>query len=68
MANNELERDKRVEFHYPDFVANPYLAFVCMLNAGLKGIEENYSLPEPFEKDAYHLSPGEINIDCDKIG
>ena len=27
-----------------------------MLAAGLEGIEKNYELPEPVEKDIYHLS------------
>jgi glutamine synthetase len=38
-----------------------------MLNAGLKGIEKSYQLPEPMEMDVYHLSEEErikYNIDC----
>lgn len=30
-----------------------------MLAAGLEGMEKNYELPPPVEKDVYHLSPEE---------
>jgi glutamine synthetase len=30
-----------------------------MLNAGLKGVEKGYQLPEPIEMDVYHLSEEE---------
>jgi glutamine synthetase len=30
-----------------------------MLNAGLKGVEKGYQLPEPIEMDVYHLTEGE---------
>jgi glutamine synthetase len=56
----------RVELRSPDPSCNPYLAFACMLNAGLKGIEKGYKLPEPVEIDVYHLSEEErrkLNID-----
>ncbi|MBL7081287.1 MAG: glutamine synthetase [Candidatus Omnitrophica bacterium] len=49
------EKATRIEFRSPDPSCNPYLAFASMLAAGLKGIEGNYSLPEPLERDAYHL-------------
>ena len=29
------------------------------LQAGLEGIEKGYELPEPMEKNLYHLSPDE---------
>ncbi len=50
------EKATRVELRSPDPACNPYLAFACMLNAGLKGIEKGYRLPEPVEMDVYHLS------------
>ncbi len=61
------EKSTRIELRSPDPACNPYLAFACMLNAGLRGIEKNYSLPEPIEMDVYHLSEEErkrYNIDC----
>jgi len=50
------EKATRIEFRSPDPACNPYLAFAVMLSAGLKGVEENYSLPEPLERDVYSMS------------
>jgi glutamine synthetase len=55
------EKATRVEFRSPDPACNPYLAFACMLEAGLKGIDNNYSLSEPLEKDVYHLDYEEMS-------
>ncbi len=53
------EKATRIELRSPDPSCNPYLAFACMLNAGLTGVEKKYKLPEPVEKDVYHLDPDE---------
>ncbi len=53
------EKATRIELRSPDPACNPYLAFSVMLAAGLEGIEKNYELPEPVEKDIYHLSDEE---------
>ncbi|MEE9567705.1 MAG: glutamine synthetase family protein [Desulfobacteria bacterium] len=45
----------RIEFRSPDPACNPYLAFAVMLAAGLKGIEEDYALPDPVEEDVYEM-------------
>jgi len=45
----------RIEFRSPDPACNPYLAFAVMLAAGIKGIDENYPLPEPIEEDIYEM-------------
>ncbi len=37
----------RIEYRAPDAATNPYLAFAAVLAAGLRGIEEEYPLPEP---------------------
>jgi len=61
------EKATRIELRSPDPACNPYLAFSCMLNAGLKGIDRGYKLPEPVEMDVYHLSEKErasMGIDC----
>ncbi len=50
------EKATRIELRSPDPACNPYLAFACMLNAGLAGVEKNYELAEPTEMDVYHLS------------
>jgi glutamine synthetase len=49
------EQATRIEFRSPDPACNPYLAFAVMLAAGVKGIEENYPLPEPIEEDIYEM-------------
>jgi glutamine synthetase len=46
----------RIEFRAPDPACNPYLAFAVMLAAGLKGIENEYELPDPVEEDIYQMS------------
>ncbi len=46
----------RAELRCPDPACNPYLAFSVMLAAGLKGIEEEYELPDPIEEDIYEMS------------
>ena len=60
------EKATRAEFRSPDPACNPYLAFSLMLSAGLEGIEEGYSLPDPVEEDIYHMSiegREKLNID-----
>ncbi|MBV7432278.1 glutamine synthetase family protein [Dermabacteraceae bacterium P13115] len=49
----------RVEFRGLDSAANPYLAFAVLLAAGLKGIEEQYELPEGAEDNVWELSERE---------
>ncbi len=53
------EKATRIEVRCPDPACNPYLAFAVMLAAGLKGIEENYELPDPIEEDIFHMSDEE---------
>ncbi len=45
----------RVELRCPDPSCNPYLAFAVMLRAGLDGIENNLTPPEPVEENIYQL-------------
>jgi glutamine synthetase len=49
------EQATRIEFRSPDPSCNPYLAFASMLAAGMKGVENNYQLPEPIEEDIYEM-------------
>jgi len=53
------EKAMRAEFRSPDPACNPYLTFAVMLASGLEGIEKNYPLPEPIEKNLYHLTDEE---------
>ncbi len=54
------EAATRCELRCPDPSANPYLTFAAMLAAGLKGIEENYTLPAPVEEDIFEMGPKEL--------
>jgi glutamine synthetase len=51
------EQATRAEIRCPDPACNPYLTFAALLMAGLEGIEKGYELPEPMEKNLYHISP-----------
>ena len=53
------EMATRIEFRAPDPACNPYLAFAVMLAAGLKGIENDYPLPDPVEDDIYEMTESE---------
>ncbi|GMA31550.1 glutamine synthetase family protein [Litorihabitans aurantiacus] len=49
----------RVEYRGLDSAANPYLAYALLLAAGLKGIEEDYELPDEAEDVVWDLSDSE---------
>src|SRR3954453_24095881 len=53
------EQATRMELRCPDPACNPYLTFAALLQAGLEGVEKGYELPEPMEKNLYHLTPDE---------
>lgn len=44
---------RRVELRSPDSMANPYLAFALIIQAGLYGIEEKLELPAPADINLY---------------
>lgn len=50
----------RIELRCPDPGANPYLAFAVMLRAGLKGIEEHYTLGAATEHDIFEMTPAQM--------
>jgi len=45
-----MEAHTRLEFRAPDPSANPYLATAAMLKAGLDGIQNKMTLPNPLEE------------------
>ncbi|MGB9698668.1 MAG: glutamine synthetase family protein [Thermodesulfobacteriota bacterium] len=53
------EEATRIEFRSPDPACNPYLAFSVMLAAGLAGIKEKITPPEPVEENVYKMSAAE---------
>ena len=50
------ENATRIEYRAADPACNPYLVFSAMLAAGLKGIEEGYTCPEPLEENVFEMS------------
>jgi glutamine synthetase len=51
---------KRVEFRFPDALANPYLAYAALLMAGLDGIQNRLHPGDPMDKNLYDLPPAEL--------
>jgi glutamine synthetase len=51
---------KRVEFRFPDAMANPYLAYAALLMAGLDGIENKIHPGDAMDKNLYDLPPEEL--------
>jgi glutamine synthetase len=51
----------RAELRFPDPTCNPYLAFACMLAAGLDGIDRKLQCPEPVNNvNIYEMSAEEL--------
>jgi len=55
------EKATRTELRCPDPSANPYLAFAVMLKAGLDGIKNKMTPPEPVEEDVYEFDEEKLN-------
>jgi glutamine synthetase len=53
------EKATRAELRCPDPSCNPYLTFAALLHAGLEGIENDYELPPPMERNLYDLGDTE---------
>ncbi len=54
------DKAKRVEFRFPDAMANPYLCYAAILMAGLDGIQNRIHPGEPMDKNLYDLPPAEL--------
>eukprot|EP01013_Petalomonas_cantuscygni_P029300 TRINITY_DN5435_c0_g1_i2.p1 TRINITY_DN5435_c0_g1~~TRINITY_DN5435_c0_g1_i2.p1 ORF type:complete len:470 (+),score=117.94 TRINITY_DN5435_c0_g1_i2:650-2059(+) len=54
------DKAKRVEFRFPDPLANPYLSAAALLMAGLDGIENKIHPGEAMDKNLYDLPPAEL--------
>ena len=52
---------KRVEFRFPDAMANPYLAYSALLMAGIEGIQNKIHPGDPMDKNLYDLPPEELS-------
>jgi glutamine synthetase len=51
---------KRVEFRFPDAMANPYLCYAALLMAGLDGVKNKIHPGEAMDKNLYDLPPEEL--------
>ncbi|MBS7669173.1 type I glutamate--ammonia ligase [Croceicoccus gelatinilyticus] len=54
------EKAKRVEFRFPDPLANPYLASAALLMAGIDGIKNKIHPGDAMDKNLYDLPPEEL--------
>ena len=59
LARHRIEAT-RVEVRCPDPSSNTYLAFACMLAAGLDGVEKGIELADPVEESLYAMTPERI--------
>ncbi|MFT3715528.1 MAG: type I glutamate--ammonia ligase [Gordonia sp. (in: high G+C Gram-positive bacteria)] len=50
---------RRVEIRTPDSACNPYLTFAVLIAAGLKGIANDYELPDEAEDNVWELTGAE---------
>lgn len=50
------ENAVRVELRSPDPSCNPYLAFACMLEAGMRGVDQKLKLPPAVEANVFHMT------------
>ncbi|MDZ3832449.1 MAG: type I glutamate--ammonia ligase [Sphingopyxis sp.] len=53
-------KSKRVEFRFPDAMANPYLCYAALLMAGLDGIQNKIHPGDAMDKNLYDLPPEEL--------
>ncbi|MGP1283473.1 MAG: glutamine synthetase, partial [Parasphingopyxis sp.] len=54
------DKAKRVEFRFPDAMANPYLCYSALLMAGLDGVENRIHPGDAMDKNLYDLPPAEL--------
>lgn len=52
----------RLELRSPDPSCNPYLAFACVLRAGLEGVREELTPPPSVEGNIYHMGDNERSL------
>jgi len=50
----------RIELRCPDPASNPYLAFACMLAAGMDGMARKLTPPDPVEENLYHFDAAKL--------
>ncbi|MGO1544348.1 MAG: glutamine synthetase family protein [Gulosibacter sp.] len=58
----DKSRSARLEYRGVDSAANPYLTYALLLEAGLRGIEEGYEIPNEIDGDLRDLSNRERQV------
>ncbi len=56
VSKTKVKDGTRIEIRCPDPSCNPYLAFACMLSAGLHGIEKKMKPSAPVEENVFGFS------------
>lgn len=56
----ESGQSARMELRSPDPCCNPYLAFALLLEAGMRGIEQQMELQPPTDFDLYNAEPAQL--------
>jgi glutamine synthetase len=51
----------RIEYRSPDPATNPYLAFSVILAAGLRGVEQGYTLPAEADANLFEMNDADLN-------
>jgi glutamine synthetase len=66
--------NKHVEYRAPSALSNPYLVGAALIQAGLNGIEEGFSAPEPSkpgipaeEDDSFEMLPTDLEESIDAL-
>jgi len=44
-----------LEYRPVDASCNPYLAFACMIEAGMDGVKKKAAPPDPVQENVYHM-------------
>jgi glutamine synthetase len=60
MPKRGSELATRIEYRSPDPACNPYLAFSVILAAGMKGINEEYTLPAEADANLFEMTDADL--------
>jgi len=52
------EKSMRIELRCPDSSCDPYLAFACVIAAGMEGVRKRLEPPQPVERNVYTAHEG----------
>ena len=61
VTKSKAQEGARLELRCPDPSCNPYLAFACMLSAGMDGVEKKMKPPDAVEENVYGFSDEKLD-------